>query len=221
MNVTVVGIGYVGLAMAVLLSQRHHVTAVDIDAERVDKLSRRQAPIQDADIEAYLSSRELDLTATLDAAAAYRQADWVVISTPTNYDPHRNYFDTSSVEGVIEAVLAVNPHAYMAVKSTVPVGFHPAHAGKASRCAAGVQPGVPARGACPARQPPPQPDHRGRAGDAGAAQGGETFAALLKEGSLDPDAPVLLMRPTEAEAVKLFANTYLALRVSFFNEHAI
>ena len=123
MNIAVVGIGYVGLAMAVLLSQRHHVTAVDIDAARVERLSRRQAPIQDADIEAYLSGCELDLTATLDAAEAYRQADWVVISTPTNYDPHRNYFDTSSVEGVMEAVLAVNPRAYIAVKSTVPVGF--------------------------------------------------------------------------------------------------
>lgn len=123
MNIAVVGIGYVGLAMAVLLSQRHHVTAVDIDAARVDKLGRRQAPIQDADIEAYLSGHELDLTATLDAAEAYRQADWVVISTPTNYDPHLNYFDTSSVESVIEEVLAVNPRAYMAVKSTVPVGF--------------------------------------------------------------------------------------------------
>ena len=123
MNIAVAGIGYVGLAMAVLLSQRHHVTAVDVAAQRVEMLNRRQSPIQDADIGAYLSERKLDLTATLDAAQAYREADWVVISTPTNYDPKLNYFDTSSVESVIEAVMAVNPRAYMAVKSTVPVGF--------------------------------------------------------------------------------------------------
>lgn len=125
-----------------LLSQRHHVTAVDIDAARVERLSRRQAPIQDADIEAYLSGCELDLTATLDAAEAYRQADWVVISTPTNYDPHLNYFDTSSVESVIEEVLAVNPRAYMAVKSTVPVGFTQRMLEKHPGRAAGVQPGI-------------------------------------------------------------------------------
>ena len=218
MNIAVVGIGYVGLAMAVLLSQRHHVTAVDIDAARVDKLSRRQAPIQDADIEAYLSSRELDLTATLDAAAAYRQADWVVISTPTNYDPHRNYFDTSSVEGVIEAVLAVNPHAYMAVKSTVPVGFTRRMLEKHPGARLVFSPEFLREGHALHDNLYPSRIIVGAPEEPQLRQAGETFAGLLKEGSLDPDAPVLLMRPTEAEAVKLFANTYLALRVSFFNE---
>lgn len=175
MNIAVVGIGYVGLAMAVLLSQRHHVTAVDIDAARVERLSRRQAPIQDADIEAYLSGCELDLTATLDAAEAYRQADWVVISTPTNYDPHLNYFDTSSVESVIEEVLAVNPRAYMAVKSTVPVGFTQRMLEKHPGARLVFSPEFLREGPCPQRQPPSQPHHRGRAGGAGAVACGRSL----------------------------------------------
>ena len=218
MNIAVVGIGYVGLAMAVLLSQRHHVTAVDIDAARVERLSRRQAPIQDADIEAYLSGCELDLTATLDAAEAYRQADWVVISTPTNYDPHRNYFDTSSVESVIEEVLAVNPRAYMAVKSTVPVGFTQRMLEKHPGARLVFSPEFLREGHALRDNLHPSRIIVGAPDEPELRKAGETFAALLKEGSLDPDAPVLLMRPTEAEAVKLFANTYLALRVSFFNE---
>lgn len=218
MNIAVVGIGYVGLAMAVLLSQRHHVTAVDIDAARVDKLGRRQAPIQDADIEAYLSGRELDLTATLDAAEAYRQADWVVISTPTNYDPHLNYFDTSSVESVIEEVLAVNPRAYMAVKSTVPVGFTQRMLEKHPGARLVFSPEFLREGHALSDNLHPSRIIVGAPEEPELWHAGEVFAALLKEGSLDPDAPVLLMRPTEAEAVKLFANTYLALRVSFFNE---
>ena len=218
MNIAVVGIGYVGLAMAVLLSQRHHVTAVDIDAARVDKLGRRQAPIQDADIEAYLSGHELDLTATLDAAEAYRQADWVVISTPTNYDPHLNYFDTSSVESVIEEVLAVNPRAYMAVKSTVPVGFTQRMLEKHPGARLVFSPEFLREGHALSDNLHPSRIIVGAPEEPELWHAGEVFAALLKEGSLDPDAPVLLMRPTEAEAVKLFANTYLALRVSFFNE---
>ena len=218
MNIAVVGIGYVGLAMAVLLSQRHHVTAVDIDAARVDKLGRRQAPIQDADIEAYLSGHELDLTATLDAADAYRQADWVVISTPTNYDPHLNYFDTSSVESVIEEVLAVNPRAYMAVKSTVPVGFTQRMLEKHPGARLVFSPEFLREGHALSDNLHPSRIIVGAPEEPELWHAGEVFAALLKEGSLDPDAPVLLMRPTEAEAVKLFANTYLALRVSFFNE---
>lgn len=218
MNIAVVGIGYVGLAMAVLLSQRHHVTAVDINAERVDKLNRRQAPIQDADIEAYLSGHELDLTATLDAAEAYRQADWVVISTPTNYDPHLNYFDTSSVESVIEEVLAVNPRAYMAVKSTVPVGFTQRMLEKHPGARLVFSPEFLREGHALSDNLHPSRIIVGAPEEPELWHAGEVFAALLKEGSLDPDAPVLLMRPTEAEAVKLFANTYLALRVSFFNE---
>lgn len=218
MNIAVAGIGYVGLAMAVLLSQRHHVTAVDVAAQRVEMLNRRQSPIQDADIGAYLSERKLDLAATLDAAQAYREADWVVISTPTNYDPKLNYFDTSSVESVIEAVMAVNPRAYMAVKSTVPVGFTSRMLEKHPGVRLVFSPEFLREGHAlhdnlhPSRiivGAPEEPELR---------QAGEAFAALLKEGALDPDAPVLLMRPTEAEAVKLFANTYLALRVSFFNE---
>ena len=218
MNIAVVGIGYVGLAMAVLLSQRHHVTAVDIDAARVERLSRRQAPIQDADIEAYLSGCELDLTATLDAADAYRQADWVVISTPTNYDPHLNYFDTSSVESVIEEVLAVNPRAYMAVKSTVPVGFTQRMLEKYPGARLVFSPEFLREGHALSDNLHPSRIIVGAPEEPELWHAGEVFAALLKEGSLDPDAPVLLMRPTEAEAVKLFANTYLALRVSFFNE---
>ena len=218
MNIAVAGIGYVGLAMAVLLSQRHHVTAVDVAAQRVEMLNRRQSPIQDADIGANLSERKLDLTATLDAAQAYREADWVVISTPTNYDPKLNYFDTSSVESVIEAVMAVNPRAYMAVKSTVPVGFTSRMLEKHPDARLVFSPEFLREGHAlhdnlhPSRiivGAPEEPELR---------QAGEAFAALLKEGALDPDVPVLLMRPTEAEAVKLFANTYLALRVSFFNE---
>lgn len=158
-----------------LLSQRHHVTAVDIDAARVERLSRRQAPIQDADIEAYLSGCELDLTATLDAAEAYRQADWVVISTPTNYDPHLNYFDTSSVESVIEEVLAVNPRAYMAVKSTVPVGFTQRMLEKHPGARLVFSPEFLREGPCPQRQPPSQPHHRGRAGGAGAVACGRSL----------------------------------------------
>ena len=205
MNIAVVGIGYVGLAMAVLLSQRHHVTAVDVAAQRVEMLNRRQSPIQDADIGAYLSERKLDLAATLDAAQAYREADWVVISTPTNYDPKLNYFDTSSVESVIEAVMAVNPRAYMAVKSTVPVGFTSRMLEKHPGARLVFSPEFLREGHAlhdnlhPSRiivGAPEEPELR---------QAGEAFAALLKEGALDPDAPVLLMRPTEAEAVKLFA----------------
>ncbi len=218
MNIAVVGIGYVGLAMAVLLSQRHHVVAVDVDPVRVDKLGRRQAPIQDVDIETYLSGHELDLTATLDAADAYRQADWVVISTPTNYDPHLNYFDTSSVESVIEEVLAVNPRAYMAVKSTVPVGFTQRMLEKHPGARLVFSPEFLREGHALSDNLHPSRIIVGAPEEPELWHAGEVFAALLKEGSLDPDAPVLLMRPTEAEAVKLFANTYLALRVSFFNE---
>ncbi len=218
MNIAVVGIGYVGLAMAVLLSQRHRVTAVDISPVRVEQLNRRQAPVQDADIETYLSKYQLDLVATLDAAAAYRQADWVIISTPTNYDPLRNYFDTSSVESVIEAVLAQNPAALMVMKSTVPVGFtqrmrqrypgvrllfSPEFLREGHALYDNLHPSRIIVGA------PDEPDLR---------RAGEAFAGMLREGALDSHVPVLLMHPTEAEAVKLFANTYLALRVSFFNE---
>ena len=218
-KIAVAGTGYVGLSMAVLLSQHNTVTAVDILPEKVDLINSRRSPISDPEIEEYLATRNLDLTATLDGESAYREADFVVISTPTNYDEHLNYFDTSTVEKVIETVLAVNPEAVMVVKSTVPVGFTESmrekfscdrllfcpeflREGKAlydnlypSRIIVGVHPEQEA-----------------------LQKAGEVFAGLLQEGAIKENIEVRFMRPTEAEAVKLFANTYLALRVSFFNE---
>lgn len=219
LNIAVAGTGYVGLSMAVLLSQHNKVTAVDILPEKVNLINQKLSPIVDPEIEEYLAARELDLTATTDGEAAYRTADFVVISTPTNYDERLNYFDTSTVEGVIETVLAVNPKAVMVVKSTVPVGFTESmrekygcenllfcpeflREGKAlydnlypSRIIVGVH-----------------PENRE------LQKAGEVFAELLQQGAIKKNIEVRFMRPTEAEAVKLFANTYLALRVSFFNE---
>ena len=219
MNIAVAGVGYVGLSMAVLLSQKHSVKAVDVIAEKVDMLNRRISPIQDAEIERYLKEKTLDLTATLDAESAYREAELVIIATPTNYDTHKNYFDTSSVEAVISMVEKINPEAVMVVKSTIPVGFtermraeHPGanilfspeflregHALYDNLHPSRIIVGVPE-------------------GDEALSAAAHTFADILKEGALDENVNVLFMRPTEAEAVKLFANTYLALRVSFFNE---
>ena len=219
MNIAVAGMGYVGLSIAILLAQHHHVLAVDIVPEKVEKINRRQSPIQDEYIEKYLSEKELDLAATLNAEAAYRQADFVVIAAPTNYDSKQNYFDTSAVEAVIRLVAQVNPGAVMVIKSTVPVGFTAAmrekyHCGNIlfspeflreskalydnlypSRIIVGTD---------------VQNAHL-----AGAAN---IFAALLQEGALKENIDTLIMGFTEAEAVKLFANTYLALRVSYFNE---
>ena len=219
MNIAVVGIGYVGLAMAVLLSQRHHVTAVDIDAARVDKLSRRQAPIQDADIEAYLSGCELDLTATLDAAEAYRQADWVVISTPTNYDPSKNYFDTSAVEDVLEICTRVNPKALIVIKSTIPVGYTKGIREQFNNPNIIFSPEFLREGKALYDNLHPSRIVVGTVmSDERLMKAAEDFAGLLKEAALDEDVPVLITNLTEAEAIKLFANTYLALRVSYFNE---
>jgi len=219
MKIAVAGVGYVGLSLAVLLSQKHSVKAVDVIGEKVDMLNRRISPIQDKEIEQFLAEKELDLTATLDGASAYREAELVIIATPTNYDEKKNYFDTSSVEAVISQVSAINPEAVMVIKSTIPVGFtqrmyeeHPGvrllfspeflREGRAlydnlhpSRIIVGV------------------PE-----GNEQLAAAGRTFADMLVNGALDEDVNVLFMKPTEAEAVKLFANTYLALRVSFFNE---
>ena len=219
MNIAVAGVGYVGLSMAVLLSQRHSVKAVDVIAEKVDMLNRRISPIQDAEIEQYLKEKTLDLTATLDAESAYCDAALVIIATPTNYDTHKNYFDTSSVEAVISMVERINPEAVMVVKSTIPVGFtermrreHPGvkllfspeflregHALYDNLHPSRIIVGVPE-------------------GSEVLEEAAHAFADILKEGALDENVNVLFMRPTEAEAVKLFANTYLALRVSFFNE---
>ncbi len=219
MKIAVAGTGYVGLAMAVLLSQHHEVTAVDVIAEKVERINRRVSPIQDKEIEEYLAGRELNLTATLDASSAYAEAEMVIISTPTNYDPKLNYFDTSSVEDVIQTVLSVHPEAVMVIKSTVPVGFvrrvtqtHPkarllfspeflreGHALYDNLHPSRIIVGVPK-------------------GDQTLEEAARRFADALVEGAEDKDVPVLFMNPTEAEAVKLFANTYLALRVSYFNE---
>jgi len=219
MNIAVAGTGYVGLSIATLLSQRHHVVAVDIVPEKVEMVNKRVSPIQDDLIEEYFATRELDLTATLDAAAAYQQADFVVIAAPTNYDPSRNFFDTSAVESVIEQVLSVNPKAYMVIKSTIPVGYTAATRRRYRTDRLMFSPEF-------LRESKALYDnlHPSRIivgtdlSDPAAVAAAETFAGLLKEASLKEDVPVLHMNTTEAEAVKLFANTYLALRVSYFNE---
>ena len=228
MKIAVAGTGYVGLSIATLLAQQNQVTAVDIVPEKVDMLNRRQSPIQDEYIEKYLKGDgvsvtgeriELDLTATLDAEAAYKDAEFVVIAAPTNYDPQRNYFDTSAVETVIRLVMQVNPEAIMVIKSTVPVGyteqirqktgsrnilFSPEFLRESKALYDNLYPSRIIVGT-------DMQDERLRAA-------AERFAALLQKGAIKQDIPTLMMGFTEAEAVKLFANTYLALRVSFFNE---
>lgn len=219
MNIAIAGTGYVGLANAILLAQNNHVTAVDLVAEKVDKINNRISPLVDKEIEEYLSSHDLDLTATTDGAAAYRDAEYVIISTPTNYDSEKNHFDTSSVEAVIELVLSVNPHAIMVVKSTVPVGYTMSVREKYHCDNIIFSPEFLREGKAlydnlyPSRIIVGAPLEAPRLKTAA-----ETFADLLKQGAIKKDVPVLLTNPTEAEAVKLFANTYLALRVSFFNE---
>ena len=219
MRIAIAGTGYVGLSMAVLLAQHNTVTAVDIVPEKADLINRRISPIADSEIQEYLSTRPLDLTATTDGDSAYRDAELVLISTPTNYDPDQNYFDTSSVESVIRQVMAVNPSAAVVIRSTVPVGFT-----ESARAKYG----------CRRLLFSPEFLREGRAlydnlypsrivvgvsqDDSQLRQTAEDFAALLREGAVKEDIPVRFMAPTEAEAVKLFANTYLALRVSYFNE---
>lgn len=219
MRIAIAGTGYVGLSMAVLLAQHNTVTAVDIVPEKADLINRRISPIADSEMQEYLSTRPLDLTATTDGDSAYRDAELVLISTPTNYDPDQNYFDTSSVESVIRQVMAVNPSAAVVIRSTVPVGFT-----ESARVKHG----------CRRLLFSPEFLREGRAlydnlypsrivvgvsqDDSQLRQTAEDFAALLREGAVKKDIPVRFMAPTEAEAVKLFANTYLALRVSYFNE---
>ena len=219
LNIAVAGTGYVGLSIATLLSQHHHVTAVDIVPEKVEQINHKKSPIQDDYIERYLAEKDLDLTATLDGEAAYRDADFVVIAAPTNYDSRKNFFDTSAVEAVIQLVMKVNPEAIMVIKSTIPVGFTASIREKyqcrniifspeflreskalydnlyPSRIIVGTE----------------MQDDR-------LVEAAHTFAHLLQEGAIKKDVETLFMGFTEAEAVKLFANTYLALRVSFFNE---
>lgn len=247
MNIAIAGSGYVGLSIATLLAQHHHVTLVDVIPEKVDKINRRQSPIQDEYIEKYLRDKELDLSATLDGAAAYRDAEIVVIAAPTNYDPVRNYFDTSHVEEVIDLVLEVNPEATMVIKSTIPVGycrslyvkyarvfrergwdkegrkfrllFSPEFLRESKALYDNLYPSRIIVGY------PKMIEGFGEENDAIRAIAGnhlrdmaETFAHLLQEGAIKEDIPTLFMGLKEAEAVKLFANTYLALRVSYFNE---
>ena len=219
MKIAVAGTGYVGLSIATLLARKHRVTAVDIIPEKVEMVNERKSPIQDEYIEKYFAEENLDLIATTDAESAYKDADFVVIATPTNYDPKRNFFDTSAVEDVIAKVVGTNPQAFMVIKSTIPVGFTVSAREKygtdrlmfspeflreskalydnlyPSRIIIGTDPSDPV-----------------------LMQAAQTFASLLEEGALKPDVETLFMGFTEAEAVKLFANTYLALRVSYFNE---
>lgn len=219
MKIAVAGTGYVGLSMAVLLSQHNSVTAVDILPEKVKMLNERKSPIQDKEIEEYLATKELDLTATLDAESAYKDADFVVIAAPTNYDSERNFFDTSAVETVIGLVMQYNPDAIMVVKSTIPVGFtkyirektgsknilfSPEFLRESRALYDNLYPSRIVVGTDPS--------------DERLVKAANTFAALLQEGAIKKDIPTLIMGFTEAEAVKLFANTYLALRVSYFNE---
>ena len=219
LKIAVAGTGYVGLSIATLLSQHHQVTAVDVIPEKVDLINRRKSPIQDDYIEKYLAEKDLNLTATLDGAKAYNDADFVVIAAPTNYDPVKNYFDTSHVEEVIELVKSVNPHAIMVIKSTIPVGYTDMVRKKMQTDNIIFSPEFLRESKAlydnlyPSRIIVGRPE-----GDARLDEAARTFAALLQEGAIKENIDTLFMGMTEAEAVKLFANTYLALRVSYFNE---
>ena len=243
MKIAVAGTGYVGMSIATLLAQHNHVTAVDVIPEKVEKINKKISPIQDEYIEKYLAEKELDLTATLDGKAAYRDADYVVIAAPTNYDPQKNFFDTHHIEDVIDLVLSVNPDSVMVIKSTIPVLFSPEFLRESKALYDNLYPSRIIVG-----YPKILPADRNRKwdeenaaitaiGNPEAEEKAKTFANLLLEGAIGPskDAqptsdislqtssinkgiPCLLMGMTEAEAVKLFANTYLALRVSYFNE---
>ena len=219
MNIAVAGTGYVGLSLATLLSQHNHVMAVDIIPEKVDMVNHRRSPIQDDYIEKYLAEKDLDLTATMNAEAAYKNADFVIIATPTNYDSRKNFFDTSSVEAVIQLVMQYNPNAIMVIKSTIPVGytksirekfgtkniiFSPEFLRESKALYDNLYPSRIIVGTDPT--------------DEKLVKAAHTFAGLLQEGAIKQDIPTRFMGFTEAEAVKLFANTYLAMRVSYFNE---
>ena len=218
-KIAVAGTGYVGLSIATLLSQRHHVTALDVIPEKVNLINQRKSPIQDDYIEKYLAEKELNLVATLDGAKAYSDANFVVIAAPTNYDPVKNYFDTSHVEEVIKLVMEVNPNAIMVIKSTIPVGYTESIRKKMNCENILFSPEFLRESKAlydnlyPSRIIVGRPE-----GDARLDEAAHTFASLLQEGAIKENVETLFMGLTEAEAVKLFANTYLALRVSYFNE---
>ena len=215
-NIAVAGTGYVGLSIATLLSQHHHVTAVDIIPEKVEMLNQRKSPIQDEYIEKYLAEKELDLTATLDGESAYKNADYVVIAAPTNYDSKKNFFDCSAVEAVIELVLKVNPSAIMVIKSTIPVGYTKSVKEKYHTKNIIFSPEFLRESK--ALYDNLYPSRIIVSCDETTEEAAHTFAALLRQGAIKENIDTLFMGFTEAEAVKLFANTYLALRVSYFNE---
>lgn len=219
MNIAVAGTGYVGLSLATLLSQHNHVTAVDIIPEKVDMVNHRKSPIQDDYIEKYLANKELDLIATLDAKSAYENADFVIIATPTNYDAQRNFFDTSSVEAVIQLVIKYNPDAIMVIKSTIPVGYTKSIREKMGTKNIIFSPEFLRESKALYDNLYPSRIIVGTDfNDEKLVKAAHTFAALLQEGAIKEHIPTRFMGFTEAEAVKLFANTYLAMRVSYFNE---
>ncbi len=219
MNIAIAGTGYVGLSLAVLLAQANKVTAVDVIPEKVEMLNNRISPIKDNEIEEFLKTKKLDLTATLDGESAYKNADFVVIATPTNYDPEINFFDTSSVEAVIETVKSVNPNAFIVVKSTVPVGFTVKASEKFHFSNILFSPEFLREGKALYDNLYPSRIIVGKLSEDEATRAAaQKFAQMLYDGAEKEDIPVLFMHSTEAEAVKLFSNTYLALRVSYFNE---